>query len=79
MRTGIPDINRKTCIGCGNCVDWCPVGAVGIVKGKAVIINPRNCHYCTDCERVCPVGAIACPFDIILICNESEGDAGEQT
>jgi len=75
MGTGTPDIDINTCIGCGNCVEWCPAGTVGIVKGKAVIISPRNCYYCTDCEMVCPSGAIKCPFDIILVGNDLEKDA----
>jgi ferredoxin len=75
MGTGIPEINRRACIACGNCVDWCPAGAVALVDGKAVIVDPRNCDYCTDCERVCPVDAIACPFEIILVSDDSGNDA----
>ena len=78
MGTEIPEIDLKACIGCRNCVDWCPAGVVGIVNGKAAIISPRDCSYCTDCERVCPVGAITCPFDIILVGNDSEQAAIEQ-
>lgn len=35
-----PQIDELKCIGCGACVDACPEGSVlGIVSGKAVIIN----------------------------------------
>lgn len=72
MVAGIPEINQEACDACGNCVEWCPTGAVGIVRGKAVIVSPENCYYCTDCEEVCPSGAIRCPYAIILVRNESE-------
>lgn len=77
MGTGIPDIDRDACIGCGNCVEWCPAGAVDMRAGKAVIISPRDCCYCTDCEEVCPSGAIKCPFEIILVADKSGKNAGK--
>ena len=60
----IPEINPEKCEGCGDCVDWCPTGAVALVDGKAVVVNAEACSYCTDCEAVCPNGARNCPFDI---------------
>ncbi|OGO19274.1 MAG: hypothetical protein A2Z15_01875 [Chloroflexi bacterium RBG_16_50_11] len=71
MVEGIPEIDQDLCTGCNSCTLECPTGAVGIVNGKAVIINPENCQYCTDCERVCPAGAIKCPFDIVLVAKQS--------
>ena len=71
MITGMPEIDREACTACGNCVEWCPTGAVGIVEGKATIVNPDNCHYCTDCEEACPAGAIKCPFAIVLVRPET--------
>lgn len=50
-------VNEKTCIGCGTCVNICPVGAISMVNGKAHIDN-EVCIKCGSCEGVCPVGAI---------------------
>lgn len=67
----IPEIDIEKCTGCGDCVEWCPIGAVKLVKGKAVIVSPDDCYYCTDCEPVCSPGAIRCPLEIILVRAES--------
>jgi NAD-dependent dihydropyrimidine dehydrogenase PreA subunit len=69
MLSGMPEIDLKTCTGCGDCVEWCSRGAVAMRDGKAMIITPARCHYCTDCEEACPAGAIQCPFEIILVHN----------
>ncbi len=72
MKTGIPKIDLDACTGCGDCVEWCPTGAVKLVNGKAIVVRPENCNYCTDCEIVCPSGAILCPFEIILVTTRAE-------
>ncbi len=50
-------VNQKQCIGCGTCVNICPVGAISLKNGKAVI-DPNVCIKCCSCEGVCPVSAI---------------------
>lgn len=52
----VPIINDK-CISCGACVNICPVNAIELVDGKAVI-NPDICIGCASCILVCPVDAI---------------------
>lgn len=49
-------INVDECVGCGSCVDECPVGAISENDGKYVI-DPDKCIDCGACEGVCPVGA----------------------
>jgi ferredoxin len=49
-------VNRTTCTGCGTCTDVCPVEAIHIEDGKAVI--SMECNDCGSCPRVCPEGAI---------------------
>jgi thioredoxin reductase (NADPH) len=47
------------CIGCAACVSVCPEGDVlGMVGGKAVIVNGYKCIGHSLCADVCPVGAI---------------------
>lgn len=56
-------INPKGCIGCKLCVSQCPVGAISMENGKAVIDNDRcvSCGICVEGNgkfRGCPVRAI---------------------
>lgn len=54
-----PDINVEYCIGCAACASVCPEGDVlGMVGGKAVIVNGFKCIGHSLCADVCPVGAI---------------------
>jgi thioredoxin reductase len=54
-----PLIDVGACIGCGSCVAACPEGDVlGIVGGKAVVINGARCIGHGRCAEACPVGAI---------------------
>lgn len=54
-----PHIDELSCIGCGSCVDACPEGDVlGVVAGRAVLINGLRCVGHGRCAEVCPVGAI---------------------
>ncbi len=57
-RMDYPKVNSNLCTGCGTCVDVCPVGAITLVDGKA-LINTSNCANCRVCENECPVGAIS--------------------
>ena len=49
-------INADECLGCGACVDECPVGAITEKDGKYVI-NADECIGCGNCAESCPVGA----------------------
>lgn len=54
-----PFIDVSRCIGCGSCVAACPEGDVlGVVFGKAMIINGMRCVGHGYCEQACPVMAI---------------------
>jgi ferredoxin len=50
-------VDPDRCIGCGECFGVCPVDAVRIIAGKAVI-DPTKCVTCGRCVEVCPVNAI---------------------
>lgn len=75
MKEAMPEIDPEKCTGCGDCVEWCPTGAVALANGKAVVVRSDGCDYCTDCETVCPPGAISCPFEIILVATEPHRSA----
>ncbi len=56
-----PKINKKQCIGCGTCLEFCPVQAPEWVKGakkKRMRINEKKCIGCGECIAICPQGAI---------------------
>ena len=54
-----PHINNNYCIGCATCTMVCPEGDVlGMIGGKAMIINGYKCIGHSICAEACPVGAI---------------------
>jgi putative YpdA family bacillithiol system oxidoreductase len=54
-----PQIDYYRCIGCGACVSACPEGGVlGVVHGKATIINGLKCVGHGMCAEACPVNGI---------------------
>lgn len=46
-------LHEDNCKGCTICVTHCPVEAIRVQKGKAVILEDR-CIDCGECIRVCP-------------------------
>jgi len=57
-----PHIDLTGCIGCASCVRACPESVLGIVGGRAAIINGLKCIGHSLCADVCPVGAITLGF-----------------
>jgi putative YpdA family bacillithiol system oxidoreductase len=54
-----PQVDYYRCIGCGACVSACPEGGVlGLVHGKATIINGLKCVGHGLCAEACPVNGI---------------------
>lgn len=52
-----PEILEKDCIGCGVCVEKCPVDAIRLEDKKAVV-DIDVCFGCGVCARFCPSKAI---------------------
>ena len=50
-------VNQESCVGCGACVDACPVNAIK-VEDKAVIAE-GDCIECGACVGSCPTEAIS--------------------
>jgi thioredoxin reductase len=57
-----PYIDPNKCLGSGSCVSACPEGAIGIIKGKAVLIHPTICIGHGACMTACPHDAISLVF-----------------
>jgi len=53
-----PLFDPLLCFGSGACVKACPEKAIGIIDGRAKLINPANCIGHGACASACPVGAI---------------------
>jgi ferredoxin len=50
-------VDRARCIGCGACIDVCPVEAIALLDGKAHVDDAR-CTACGACADVCPENAL---------------------
>lgn len=50
-------VDSGKCTGCGKCVDACPLDAIKMKSGKAVIGG--ECAECGACLDVCPNRAIS--------------------
>ena len=57
-----PVIDPVHCLGSSSCVAACPEDALGIVKGKAVLVNAAACIGHGACFAACPVDAITLVF-----------------
>ncbi len=58
-----PQIDADKCVGCGECVDVCPVEVYEMCDGKSVPVNGPECIGCQSCVGVCPVSAICVEDD----------------
>lgn len=58
-----PLIDRARCMGCGACVAACPEGTVlGLIGGKAELVEPTLCIGHGACKAACPFDAISLVF-----------------
>jgi Na+-translocating ferredoxin:NAD+ oxidoreductase subunit B len=55
---GGPKSCKEGCLGFGTCVEACPLGAISVSAGIAVV-NPALCSGCGECARACPTGVIS--------------------
>jgi len=55
-----PKIDPAVCMGSGSCVAACPEkDVIGLVSGKAHLVNPTSCIGHGECLAACPVEAIS--------------------
>jgi thioredoxin reductase/ferredoxin len=57
-----PVVDPSRCIGSGSCVKVCPEHALGMVGGKATLINASACIGHGACHAACPFDAISLVF-----------------
>jgi ferredoxin len=50
-------VNQADCLGCGECVEVCPQGAIRLAAGH-IDIDQTRCNDCGLCIDTCPSGAI---------------------
>ncbi|MDR2708440.1 MAG: FAD-binding protein [Elusimicrobiota bacterium] len=53
---------KDKCVGCGQCQQVCPFGAMSLVDGIATV-DLNKCTYCGSCVDVCPTAAIVLKKD----------------
>jgi len=52
------EVDKEKCIGCGECVDVCPVDVYEMNDEKSVPVNVEECIGCESCIEVCESEAI---------------------
>jgi thioredoxin reductase/ferredoxin len=57
-----PVVDPNRCIGSGGCARACPEEALGVVNGKATLINAAACIGHGACFNACPVQALTLVF-----------------
>ena len=53
-----PKIKTEECIGCGTCVNVCPMEVWELQEDKAVAVNAEACIECSACVDNCPVACL---------------------
>ena len=60
-----PVIDHVRCLGCATCVSACPErskNVLGVIHGKAHLVNPTHCIGHGACKKACPFDAIELVF-----------------
>ncbi|MFA5871344.1 MAG: 4Fe-4S binding protein [Parcubacteria group bacterium] len=53
-----PTVDKKSCIGCGQCMPFCPEAAIDYDSERKADIDYDFCKGCGVCATVCPKKAI---------------------
>lgn len=55
----LPAVSEEKCIGCSKCNQWCPAGAIAVIKDKKkAAVDQEKCIGCGECTVTCPASAI---------------------
>jgi uncharacterized protein len=64
MHASVPhSVEADICVGCGTCINHCPVQAIDFDTRRKAVIDPQKCISCSKCISVCPREAIKIPWD----------------
>jgi len=58
-----PNVKRKKCVGCGDCIAHCPSEAIALDADDKAVIDSETCIGCGECIIVCPEGAVNIRWD----------------
>lgn len=58
--------NADICIGCGKCIEVCPVGA-NTSKNSRAALDRAKCIVCGKCVNACPVGARSLTGKVVTV------------
>ena len=53
----IANINENDCVGCGTCLDVCPMNSIEL-EDTTALVNEERCFGCGVCASTCPENAI---------------------
>ena len=51
-------VDEEKCLGCGKCVERCPIGAISLNEDGLAIVDKEKCEGCQKCAKACPNEAI---------------------
>jgi len=51
-------VDEEKCLGCGKCVESCPIGAISLNEDGLAIVDKEKCEGCLKCAKACPNEAI---------------------
>lgn len=51
-------VHVEECVGCGLCVDECPISIIVMNEDNIAVIDTSECTECGTCVSACPNAAI---------------------
>lgn len=72
-------INQNACIGCGKCVNICPLDVIEIIKNKAIPTKELDCTLCRLCVTRCGERAVHLHYSWRDAINVARRHAGRKS
>lgn len=61
QHSGLPEVNKGRCVGCGLCLKVCPSFVLDVLSAKVQVVRGEWCIGCGHCIAVCPMEALEYP------------------